>query len=101
VPTDSRDPTLFNNSVSLAYFLYQNANDRFVNALIPFVEAHVRTPLNHSDPDSAIFFQNQMNLTFGTHFRTIRSTLSPAFCVPLVSPKPYSGEFNLMLNIRF
>jgi hypothetical protein len=101
VPTDSRDPTLFNNSVALAYFLYQNANDRLVNAVIPFVEAHVRTPLNNSDPDSAIFFQNQMNLTFGTHFRTVRSTLSPAFCVPLVSPKPFSGEFNLMWNIRF
>jgi len=101
VPTDGRDPLLFNNSLALAYFLYQNANDRFVNALIPFVEAHVRTPLNNSDPDSAIFFQNQTNLTFGTHFRTVRSTLSPAFCVPLVGPKPYSGEFNLMLNVRF
>jgi hypothetical protein len=101
VPTDSRDPLLFNNSVALGYFLYQNATDRFINAIIPTLEAHVRTPLNHSNPDDVIFFQNQMNLTAGCHFRTMRATISPAFSLPLVSPQPYNSEFNLMVNIRF
>jgi len=101
IPTDSRDPLLFNNSAAVGYFLYQNPNDRLLNAIVPTIEAHVRTPLNHRDSDASIFFQDQFNMTFGCHFRTLNATLSPAYSLPLVSPKPYNGEFNLMLNVRF
>jgi hypothetical protein len=101
VPTDKRDVTLFNNSAAVGYFLYQNATDRFVNAVVPTLEAHVRTPLNHRSTDDPIYFQDQVNLTAAVSFRTMRSSLSPAICVPLASPQPYNAEFNVMLNVRY
>jgi len=101
VPTDKRDVTLFNNSAAVGYFLYQNASDRIVNAVVPTLEAHVRTPLNHRSTDDPIYFQDQVNLTAAVNFRTARASLSPAICVPLASPQPYNAEFNLMLNVRY
>jgi hypothetical protein len=92
---------LFNNSGAIAWFLYQNATDRFVNAVVPTLEAHVRTPLNHRSTDDPIYFQDQVNLTAAVSFRTARASLSPAICVPLASPKPYNAEFNMMLNVRY
>jgi len=101
VPTDKRDVMLFNNSAAVAYFLYQNANDRFINALIPTLEAHVRTPLNHRSTEDAIYFQDQVNLTAALAMRTARATISPAVSVPLASPQPYNAEFNLTVNFRY
>jgi hypothetical protein len=101
VPTDKRDVTLFNNSAAVAWFLYQNATDRFINAVVPTLEAHVRTPLNHRSADDPIFFKDQVNLTASVNFRTVRASISPAICVPLASPQPYNAEFNVMLNLRY
>ena len=100
-PTDNRDPLLFNNSVGVGYYLYQNAFDRFVNAVIPSCEVHVRTPLNHRNVDEPIFFQDQCNITTGVHFRTMRATVSPAICIPLLNKQAYNSEFSLAMNVKF
>jgi hypothetical protein len=103
VPTDSRDPTLFNNSVAFGYWLYRGSgcDGGRLTAVIPTVEFHVRTPLNHRDRTASVFLQDQVNLTTGVHFRTARATLSPALTVPLVGPRPFNLEVMVLFNWTF
>ena len=101
VPTSSNEPTLANNSVSAGYFLYSNTADRFVNGIVPVIEVHTRTPLTYRDPKGQIFLQDQLNLTFGVHFRTVNATISPSFTVPTVGPNPFRYEAALWVNFRF
>ncbi len=54
VPTDSRDLTLLFNDIGAGYKLYQAEGARFISAIIPTLEAHVTTPLNHRDDTSPI-----------------------------------------------
>ena len=101
VPTDSRDPTLFWNSVAFGYWLTRNHPERIITGIIPTVEFHVTTPLNQRDPNGSVFVQDQVNMTSGIHFLTSRGSLSPAISVPLVSPNPWRVEFVLNMNLRF
>ena len=100
-PTDTRDPTLFWNSVAFGYWLTRNHPERIITGIIPTVEFHVTTPLNQRDPNGSVFVQDQVNMTSGIHFLTSRGSLSPAICVPLVSPNPWRVEFMLNMNLRF
>ena len=92
VPTDSRDITLFSNSLGFGYWLYRSDSDRLIQGLIPIFEAHVRTPLNHRDPAGIVFMQDQVNLTGGLHVRFPRATMGGAVSVPVVSPRPWNVE---------
>jgi hypothetical protein len=99
VPSDHRDPTLWNNSVAVGYYIYQNNDNRWLNAVVPTVEVHVRTPLSKRDPNGSVFLQDQVNLTGGVHFRLFnRATFSPAVCVPVVGPRPWNLEAMAFLN---
>jgi len=100
-PTDSRDPTIFWNSVAFGYWLVRNRPERVISGIIPTVEFHVTTPLNQRDPRGDVFVQDQVNMTSGVHFRTGRGTFSPAISVPLVSPTPWRVEFMLNYNLLF
>ena len=100
VPSDSRDPTLFNNSVAAGYYLMQNPNG-FLTALVPVVELHVRTPLSNRNPDGLVFLQDQVNVNSGVHFRFGRATLSTSACVPLVGPRPWNVEWSAYFNYNF
>ena len=99
-PTDSRDPTLFWNSVAFGYWLSRTP-ERTVTGIIPTLEFHVTTPLNKRDPNGSIFVGDQVNMTSGIHFLFGRGTLSPALVVPLVTPIPWRVEFLMNLNVRF
>jgi len=92
VPTDSRDITLFSNSLGFGYWLYRSDSDRLIQGLIPVFEAHVRTPLNHRDPAGTVFLQDQVNITGGLHVRFPRATMGGAVCVPVVAPRPWNVE---------
>ena len=92
MPTDSRDVTLWGNSVALGYWLYRAPTDRFLTGITPTVEVHVRTPLNNRDPNGNVFFQDQVNVTTGAHFRFNRAVISGAVVVPLVGPNPFDVE---------
>ena len=92
VPTDSRDVTLWGNSVAIGYWLYRAPTDRLLTGITPTVEVHVRTPLNNRDPNGNVFFQDQVNVTTGAHFRFNRAVISGALVVPLVGPKPFDVE---------
>ena len=99
-PTDSRDPTLFWNSIAFGYWLSRTP-ERTVTGIIPTLEFHVTTPLNKRDPNGSIFVGDQVNMTTGIHFLFGRGTLSPALVVPLVTPIPWRVEFLMNLNVRF
>jgi hypothetical protein len=92
VPTDSRDVTLFSNSLGFGYWLFRSDTDRLVRGIIPVFEAHIRTPLNHRDPNGLVFLQDQVNLTGGLHVRLPRATLGGAVSVPVVAPRPWNVE---------
>ena len=100
IPTDSRDPTLWNNSLAAGYYMYV-APDRFLTAVVPTAEVHVRTPLSNRNPANLVFLQDQVNMTGGFHFRFNRAVLSTAVNVPLVGPRPWSVEGQVLFNFFF
>jgi hypothetical protein len=91
VPTDSRDITLWGNSLGLGYWAYRNPNG-LLTGITPTAEIHVRTPLNDRDPNGNIYVMDQVNVTAGAHFRFNRAVISGAVVVPLVGPKPFDIE---------
>jgi hypothetical protein len=100
-PTDGRDPTLWNNSLAAGYYLYQNAENRWLNAVVPTGEVHVRTPLSDRNPLGAVYLQDQVSFTGGVHLRFNRAVLSLAANVPVTGPRPWSYELMSFLNFYF
>ena len=101
VPTDGRDPTLINNSLAVGYQVYRGTPESFLRTLTPMAEVHVRTPLNHRDPNGSVYFQDQVNLTAGMHVRFRRAVFSPAVTVPVVGPRPWNVEALGYFNYYF
>src|SRR5581483_6760325 len=100
VPSDRRDPTLVNNSLAMGYLAYRGT-DGFLTGITPAAEVHVRTPLNHRDPNGLVYLQDQVNVTAVVHFRTSRLVFSPAVCVPVVGPRPWNFGAMGFLNFYF
>ena len=101
VPTDSRDPTLWNNSLGVGYYLYRAPAQSLLSAVVPTAEVHVRTPLSGRNPCGVAYLQDQVNVTGGVHFRFSRAVLSAAACVPVVGPRPWSLEAMSFFNLYF
>lgn len=101
VPTDSRDTTLLGNSLALGYRVYMGNPARYLPAIVPTFEVHVRTPLNNRSKDGAIYFPDMVNLTSGVHFRWNRLSLNGAVSVPVVNPRPWNVEAIANINYRF
>lgn len=104
VPTDIRDVTLLFNSIAAGYWLYRsNDKQSLLTGLVPDLEIHVNTPLNHRGLDSSgpIGYQDTVDMTVGCYFIFHRATAGMAFCVPLTGPKPYDFEATASLNFRF
>jgi hypothetical protein len=101
VPSDHRDPTLWNNSLAAGYYLYRTTADRWLTAIVPTAEVHVRTPLNDRNPAGLVFLQDQVNFTGGVHFRFNRAVLSAAVNVPVVGPRPWGTEAMAFFNFYF
>jgi hypothetical protein len=104
VPTDDRDVTLLSNDIGVGYFLYRDCSgDRLITAVVPTVELHVNTPLNHrgalSEPVGA---SDLVDMTFGASFGIGRdSYLTLAAGLPLTGPQPFSIEAQVLFNWRF
>jgi hypothetical protein len=104
VPTDARDVTILFNSLAVGYRLYRNQDaGARLRGVVPIVETHVSTPLNHRGTDSGdpLFYPDTVNLTGGSFFQFDRATIGIAAGIPLTGPKPYDYEINASLNIRF
>jgi hypothetical protein len=101
VPSNSRDVTLWGNSLGAGYWLYRDPGQRILTGIIPSAEVHVRTPLDHRNRRGLVYMQDQVNLTTGLHFRFTRATLSGAVCVPLAGPRPWAIEAMGYVNYYF
>jgi hypothetical protein len=67
------------------------------------MEVHVTTPLNHrgalSEP---VGVSDLVDLTFGTSFGIgQKSTLTFGVAVPVVGPRPFDLEAQVLFNCRF
>ncbi len=103
VPTDSRDVTLLFNDIGVGYYLYNSPEDRFLTSIVPTLELHVNTPLNHRGAlDSPVGFPDVVDITSGAHFLFHRHcSVGMAVGVPVTGPKPYNVEALGNLNIAF
>jgi hypothetical protein len=101
VPTDGRDPTIWGNSLSAGYRIYNSPGDRLINGITPAAEVHVRTPLNHRDINDLVFLMDQVNITGVVHVRARRGVFSPAISVPVMGPKPFAVEAMCYANFVF
>ena len=105
VPTTSQDVTLWFNDVSLGYYAYRTQDSsRFLTAVVPTIEAHLTTPLNHRgfNPKDIASTPDILDMTFGINGEFYRrALLSAAYVTPVTGPKPFNAEFILQLNIFF
>jgi len=104
LPTAHRDVTAWYNDVALGYFLYRTTQPgRLLTAVVPTIELHVTTPLNHHGGDAQpITGIDLVDLTAGVTFGVgRRSTLGLAVVTPLTGPRPFAVEGQAYLNCRF
>ena len=106
VPTDPNDVTLQYNDIGIGYFIYRNNDPHaLVSAIAPTFETHVNIPLNHrgafrfNDPAGT---PDVVDLTYGVSVLLRRTAmLSAGFVNPVTGPRPFSGEWQLLLNVYF
>jgi hypothetical protein len=101
LPTDPIYPVVAFNSVGVGYWVYRNADDRLLRAIVPVVELHMNNPLTNRGDDAEILFKDQVNLTSGVYFQFPRLAIGGSVCVPLVGPKPYDLEAMFSVNYQF
>lgn len=102
VPTDSRDTTLLFNDIALNFWLYRAGGDRFVTYLVPMIEVHVTTPLNHRSGEAPIQVPDVVALTSGLHIGLgANTTFSIGLATPVTGPRVYNVEAIAVLNWRF
>ena len=97
VPTDGRVVTMYYNDVGAGYFLYRAANpDALIAAIVPTMEVHVNTPLNHRVSHAvgaAPGTPDVVDLTFGASVALgRRAVLSAGVVDPVTGPRPYRAR---------
>jgi hypothetical protein len=101
VPTDSRDVTQLNNDVAVGLWAYRNS-DGLLRGIVPTLEGHLFTPLNHQNNTDLIFAPDIFTLTGGvTVVLPGNSTLGAAIAAPLTGPRPNNFEALVSVNFRF
>jgi hypothetical protein len=103
LPTDPRFVTGLFNDVGAGYWLYRSASrSDFISAIVPTVEAHVTTPLNHRSPDSLISVPDIVALTSGVHiFFANRALLTVGVTTPVTGPRVFPVEAVAQFNFRY
>jgi len=102
VPTDSRDVTILCNDLAFGYTIYRNPTDKFIQGIVPTVELHVNTPLNHRGARSIpLGFSDEVNMTCGCYMFLPRATLGGAVGFPMVGPRPFGVEAIGSFTFRF
>jgi hypothetical protein len=101
VPTDARDITEINNDIGIGYWLVRNQSG-FLRGIVPTVEGHLYTPLNHRNRDDLISAPDIFTFTGGVNFVLPgNSTLGLGVAVPVTGPRPDNIEAIVSLNVRF
>jgi hypothetical protein len=102
-PTDSRFVTGMFNDIAVGYWLYRDrSRDAFISAVIPTLETHVTTPLNHRGANSLITVPDIVALTGGVHIGFAnRAILTIGVTVPVTGPQVFPVEAVAQFNFRF
>jgi hypothetical protein len=107
VPTDSHVVTMLYNDFGVGYYLHRAQDpDALLTSVVPSMEVHVNTPLNHRggfsdvrDPGATI---DAVNLTFGlSAILRRRTVLSVGYVTPVTGPHPFEYEIVALLNVYF
>lgn len=101
VPTDNDDVTVLLNDLGVGYKFDVDA--RWLTRIVPTLELHLNTPLNHREDDLFLQrFRDTLDLTGGFHFEfNDHVSLGAAAGTPLTSPRLFDFETIVNLNIRF
>jgi hypothetical protein len=101
IPTDSRDVTFWSNDIGMGYWLCKNG-DGFCRGIVPTLEGHLFTPLNHRDPNGDVFVPDYFEMTGGVNFVFHNgTTLGFAVGTPLTGPRLYDFEAIVSFNLHF
>ena len=102
VPSDARDVMLLFNDIGLNYWAYRGGRNQFLTSVVPLVEVHVTTPLNHSDPNGLFYSPNLVVMTAGVHLGLFQnSTLTLGLAAPVSTPRVFGIEAFVQFNRRF
>ena len=99
-PTDRRDVTLLFNDLGLGFRAFEG--DGLIRSLIPAIEAHVTTPLDHRSPGSPIQGIDLVVFTAGVHVGVgAQSLVTLAAATPVTGPRLFDVEAIVQINFRF
>ncbi len=87
VPTDESRPDVVEQQRRRRLLRLPEPGARWLTAVAPTAELHVRTPLPNRNPNDLVFLQDQVNVTGGLHLRFNRVAFNSAVRVPVVGPR--------------
>jgi hypothetical protein len=104
-PVNYSDVMLAYNDLALGYYLLRDRDSESITAVVPTVEAHINTPLNHRaayslrDPSGTA---DSVNVTTGLNVEVRRNSLFTFGVVtPTTGPRPFNVEAVALFNYRF
>ena len=90
------------NDAGVGYYLIRRTDESLLRSVVPMLELHLNTPLNHRGLDAGLInFSDALDLTGGVHILLPHSKLGFAVCTPLTGPKPYDVEVAASLEYRW
>ena len=99
-PTDSRDATILFNDIGFGYRIPLSRGP--FTSIVPTLEAHVNTPLNHRRSTDGPQFSDSVDLTAGFHFHiNDRVSFSTGVGTPVTSPRLFDIEALARFDFRF
>jgi hypothetical protein len=103
VPSEARDAVLLFNDLGIGYRLYQRRDTGIPFYVIPTVEVHIDTPLNHrGSPRLGVAAIDEVVFTYGVHLGlTKKAQFSLGIATPVTGPIPFDFEALAQLNWRF
>jgi hypothetical protein len=102
IPADSRVVMPLFNDVAVGYWLYRGTSTSTISAIIPTLEAHITTPLNHRNPNDPIIVPDFVALTAGVHIGFLnRAMLTLGATTGVTGPRLFPIEAVAQFNYRF
>ena len=100
VPTDSEDVTILFNDIGLGYRIKPRAGP--FTMIVPTLEAHLNTPLDHRGSTSIPHYGDSLDLTGGFHFYlNDRVSFSVGVGTPVTAPRLFDVEALARFNFHF
>jgi hypothetical protein len=101
-PTDPRYVLAMFNDLSTGYWLYRGNGTEIISAIIPTLEVHVTTPLNHRNNTDLVTLPDFVALTVGVHLGLGNlGMLTIGVTVPVTGPQLFPIEAVTQFNFRF